>query len=577
MCSTRVWAGACAVLCGCAMLLLCGVLGGGAFASEPGSNFLFTRDTGGNEFSLALRHRVPVAAGSGQHHTLTEPACWPASQTAVIVCDMWDSHHCLNAVRRVREMAPRMNEFLHAARRAGALVIHAPSDCMAAYAEHPARRRAQEAPRATNLPAEIGQWCQRIAAEEQVVYPIDQSDGGEDDDPQEHAQWETQLKAEGRDPAAPWKQQIDLLEICDDDAISDRGEEVWNLLESRGIQHVMLVGVHTNMCVLGRPFGLRQLVQHGKRVVLVRDLTDTMYNPQRSPFVQHHSGTDLIVEYIEKCVCPTITSNQLLGGTPFRFSSDRRKHLAIIMSEDEYQTDRTLTLFAREHLQRDFRLSFFYADAADAQSLPGIAQLAEADAAVISIRRRALPKRQLDVFRRFVADGKPIVALRTASHAFALRASEPPAGHDVWPEFDRDVLGGNYQGHHGNQPGTGPATWVWILPEAHGHDLLQGLPAGEWTVSSWLYKTQPLGPQAVPLMMGRVDDLPHVPVTWTNTHSGGGRVFYTSLGHPDDFQLPAFRRLLLNGTYWAAGLEVPREAMDRQPPATPAPDARGAN
>ena len=184
MCPTRVWTGACAVLCGCAVLLVCGVLGGGAFASEPGT----ASDSPPAEFSLALRHRVPVAAGSGQYHTLTEPACWPAAQTAVIVCDMWDSHHCLNAVRRVRELAPRMNEFLHAARRAGALVIHAPSDCMAAYAEHPARRRAQEAPHAANLPADIGQWCQRIAAEEQEVYPIDQSDGGEDDDPQEHAQ-----------------------------------------------------------------------------------------------------------------------------------------------------------------------------------------------------------------------------------------------------------------------------------------------------------------------------------------------------------------------------------------------------
>ena len=94
MCPTRVWTGACAVLCGCAVLLVCGVLGGGAFASEPGT----ASDSPPAEFSLALRHRVPVAAGSGQYHTLTEPACWPAAQTAVIVCDMWDSHHCLNAV-----------------------------------------------------------------------------------------------------------------------------------------------------------------------------------------------------------------------------------------------------------------------------------------------------------------------------------------------------------------------------------------------------------------------------------------------------------------------------------------------
>jgi hypothetical protein len=307
------------------------------------------------------------------------------------------------------------------------------------------------------------------------------------------------------------------------------------------------------MCVLGRPFGLRQLTRNGKRVVLVRDLTDTMYNPQRSPFVQHHSGTDLIVEHIEKFVCRTITSDQLLGGKPFRFSTDRRKHVAIVMSEDEYKTEQTLTQFARELLQRDFRISLFYGHARDIHLLPGIEQLADADLALISVRRRALPKPQLDVFRDFVAGGKPIVGIRTASHAFSLRDGQPPEGHAVWPEFDRDVLGGNYQGHHDNQPGAGPQTQVWILPEARGLALLKGLPEGEWSVSSTLYITQPLGPRAKPLMMGRGKErLPHEPVTWTNTHVGGGRVFYTSLGHPDDFQVPAFRDLLLNGIHWAS-------------------------
>ena len=233
------------------------------------------------------------------------------------------------------------------------------------------------------------------------------------------------------------------------------------------------------------------------------------------------------------------------------------------MAEDEYKTEQTLTQFAQQYLQRDFRLSFFYADAQDIHLLPGIEQLAEADLAIISVRRRVLPKPQLDVFRKFVADGKPVVALRTASHAFSLRSSKTPAGHDVWPEFDRDVLGGNYQGHHGNRPDAGPTTHVWIVPEARTQQILQGLPDGEWSVSSQLYKTQPLGPKTSLLMMGRGDDdLPHEPVTWTNTHVGGGRVFYTSLGHPDDFQLPAFRHLLLNGIYWAAGVDIPQEMDD---------------
>ena len=89
---------------------------------------------------------------------------------------------------------------------------------------------------------------------------------------------------------------------------------------------MILLGVHTNMCVLGRPFGLRQMAKNGKNVVLMRDMTDTMYNPERWPYVSHFDGTDLIVEHIEKFVCPTITSVDFLGGEPFRFKNDRRSH-----------------------------------------------------------------------------------------------------------------------------------------------------------------------------------------------------------------------------------------------------------
>ena len=76
------------------------------------------------------------------------------------------------------------------------------------------------------------------------------------------------------------------------------------------------------MCVAGRPFGLRQMAKNGRRVVLMRDLTDSMYNPARWPNVSHFRGTALIVEHIEKFVCPTITSDQILGGKPFMFSTD---------------------------------------------------------------------------------------------------------------------------------------------------------------------------------------------------------------------------------------------------------------
>jgi nicotinamidase-related amidase len=248
---------------------------------------------------------------------------WKPNQTAIIVCDVWDAHESLNAVRRLEEMAPRMNQVLESARSRGVLIVHAPSSCMERYQGHPARRRAQEAPQATNLPEAIGEWCRKIPSEEKGTYPVDQSESAKDDDPVEDEQWHQRLVGMGRDPNGPWKAQNDLLKIHDEDAISDSGVEIWNLLESRGINHVLLVGVHTNMCVLGRPFGLRQMAKNGKKVALVRDLTDTMYNPKVRPFVSHFEGTRLIVEHIEKYVCPTITSDQIAGGTEFRFKGDK--------------------------------------------------------------------------------------------------------------------------------------------------------------------------------------------------------------------------------------------------------------
>ena len=273
-----------------------------------------------DDFKLNLRSRVEA---DGKYTVTTKEQTWPAKKTAIIVCDMWDAHHCLNAVRREEEMVPRMEEFLSKAREGGALIIHAPSSCMAPYKDHPARKLAQGAKKSVNLPKDIDQWCRKIPSEEKGVYPIDQTDGGEDDDPTEHAEWHAKLTAMGRNPKAPWKSQHAGLTIKDQDAISDSGSEIWNLLEERGTNHVLLVGVHTNMCVLGRPFGLRQMAKNGKTVALVRDLTDTMYNPKKAPYVSHFEGTRLIVEHIEKYVCPTITSDQIAGGKEFRFKGDK--------------------------------------------------------------------------------------------------------------------------------------------------------------------------------------------------------------------------------------------------------------
>ena len=496
---------------------------------------------------LKLRSRQSLSAENKQFQIVEWTERWDPKQTAVIVCDMWDLHHCLNATRRGAELAPRMNQVLHALRDRGVAIIHAPSACMDFYKDHPARLRAQQTPLADNLPEEIGQWCRQIPEEEQGVYPIDQSDS-EDDDPLEHEQWVKKLEGMGRNPRQPWIRQTDSLDIETQDYISDSGEAIWSILEQHDIDNVVLLSVHTNMCVLGRPFGLRNMARYGKNVVLMRDMTDTMYNPKQAPYVSHFTGTDLIVEHIEKWVCPTITSDQVIGGTTFVFSKDVRPHLLIVCSEPEYKTEETLPPFAASELAKEYRVSFVLGDAEDGNLLPGLtAAIEDADVLLVSVRRRALPEAQLQAIREYVAQGKPVIGIRTANHAFSLRGKEPSQGHATWENWDQDVFGGNYSGHHGN----GLQTTVRVADGAEDHPILKGVDVSSLTGHGSLYKVSPLNDKARPLLMGSIPDAAAEPVAWTATTSGGGRAFYTSLGHASDFEQPAFRTLLTNAIDWA--------------------------
>ena len=245
---------------------------------------------------------------------MEENVHWIPRETAIIVCDMWDQHWCPNAAQRVEELAKPMNSVLKEARALGMFIIHAPSTATKFYDGTPQRERAKAAPYVkTPVPLATDQrwgtaWCYPDKQREAEL-PIDDSDMGCDCE-------------EKYEPHAPWTRQIATLEIAEQDAITDDGQETWNLLEERGIKNVILLGVHLNMCVMGRPFGIRQMTYLGKNVVLMRDMTDTMYNPAKAPFVNHYKGTELIIEHIEKFVCPTITSDQIIGGKAFRFKAD---------------------------------------------------------------------------------------------------------------------------------------------------------------------------------------------------------------------------------------------------------------
>jgi nicotinamidase-related amidase len=258
---------------------------------------------------LTLRSRIK---GDGDRFAVVEKKVdWDPKRTAIIICDMWDDHWCRSAARRVRELAGPLNEAVKAARAKGVFVIHAPSTVTNFYEGTPQRKRAQEAPFAkAPVPLSTAErwgtaWCWPDPKREPAL-PIDDTDMGCD----------CAVKCKVRDA---WTRQIATIEIAKEDAITDNGQETWNLLQARGIDNVALCGVHLNMCVLGRPFGIRQLVRLGKNVALIRDLTDTMYNPERPPKVNHFAGTDLVVEHIEKYWCPSFTSSDLTGKPAFRF------------------------------------------------------------------------------------------------------------------------------------------------------------------------------------------------------------------------------------------------------------------
>lgn len=228
---------------------------------------------------------------------------WEVAQTAIIICDMWNTHTCSLSAQRVAAMAPRMNQVISAARSLGVMIIHAPSDTMKFYEGTPQRQRMQRAPKVSS-PVPILARCPRDAAEERS-FPIDDSAGGCDDP----------VVKEWTGPY-PWTREHPAIDIIGFDGVSDNGQEIYNFCKQEGITNIALMGVHTNICILNRSFGARQMTQLGFQVVLARDLTDSMYDPRTRPFVSHRRGTDLVIEHIEARWCPSILSDGLTRVIP---------------------------------------------------------------------------------------------------------------------------------------------------------------------------------------------------------------------------------------------------------------------
>ena len=248
----------------------------------------------GNLLTLNLKSQVLDRDEGGHNYwrTVIERRQWPCAATILLLCDVWDRHWSRGASARLDAMVGGMDMLARDLRRRGAHVVHAPSATMGFYEGTPARRRMVDAV-AAEPPAQVERPDPPL--------PVDASDHGSDTDGDQRRQ--------------AWRRQHPGIYIDQErDGISDDGRQVYNFMAERGAENLLIMGVHTNMCVLERSFAIKQMVKWGKQVALVRDLTDAMYNPARPPYVSHEEGTRLVVEYIEKFWCPTVASRGILEG-----------------------------------------------------------------------------------------------------------------------------------------------------------------------------------------------------------------------------------------------------------------------
>jgi type 1 glutamine amidotransferase len=244
-----------------------------------------------------------------------------------------------------------------------------------------------------------------------------------------------------------------------------------------------------------------------------------------------------------------------------------RKPLVVFVTGDhEYSSELTMPLFAAE-LEKNYgmrtKVLKSVPDYNGEKDIPGLEVLAEADLAVFFLRWRQLPQEQLDRIEAYLKSGKPVLGFRTTTHAFNYPDGDPRKRWNAFGEFA-----------FGSPPGWGGAakhthyghnstTDVTVIPEAAKNPILTGVDPA-FHVASWLYRVLPDYPAkgAVPLLMGKsvnpdktaVDN----PVAWTWRNEWGGKTFLTTLGHPEDFRVPAVQRLVINAVHWSLGLPVPK-------------------
>jgi type 1 glutamine amidotransferase len=240
-------------------------------------------------------------------------------------------------------------------------------------------------------------------------------------------------------------------------------------------------------------------------------------------------------------------------------------HIVFVVGDHEYGSEGTMPALAKELEKRyRFKTTVLLAqpDQNAEENIPGLEALARADLAVFYLRWRRLPEDQLKHLENYYQTGRPIVGFRTSTHAFNYPKTHPLVKWNAFfgSEFLGAPPGWGADGH--THYGHDSTTDVYLAPGASKHPVLKGVEP-EFHVRSWLYHVLPKWPpaDATVLLMGRAVNpnkpAPDNPVAWTWRNRQGARVFTTTMGHPEDFQVPAFQRLVVNAVHWAAGLNAP--------------------
>ncbi|QDU79370.1 Trehalose utilization [Polystyrenella longa] len=267
----------------------------------------------------------------------------------------------------------------------------------------------------------------------------------------------------------------------------------------------------------------------------------------------------------------------IVGGLSFTQTSQamaaqKQPHIVFVTGDHEYRSEITMPMIAKL-LEKNygFKTTVLYAinkqtgkiDVQEEENIPGLEVLKDADLAVVFLRWRRLPENQLKMLVDYAQSGKPMVGLRTSTHPLNY-----PEGHPLqkWnSDFPTKFFGQKWITHHGHDASTD----VHPILSQTTNPILSGI--RPFHARSWLYHVTPLEGECTPLLEGTAYDSNKVgnekeypltqPVAWTKNNNGG-KVFFTTLGHPQDFEIDSMRRVLVNGIFWGLGKEIPSEGTN---------------